>query len=538
MTLRSKILVALVIVLSMVGALLSFNAIMAKRESLQMKRLIWVHQKYTALLNLKIHVDRQLADAQAIFIYGKEVEGGFAISTESIKKAMDELVTAVNMEEVVAGKEIELGQANLKTTATRLTKLQHMYEDINLQIVLMSRLISVGRNAKAVDHFKRVVHGRFEDFFAEIDRWTSLEREQQMAIEALYVHLSDRHNLMSIVGLSIILLIVLFYSFTFIYLLGPRLKNLLDGTRQIAAGDFVKPINDVGRDEFTSLAMAMNQMMRELAVSRKKLLEQSYYSGMADMVSGTLHNLRNALAPVVVQLESVESEMNGVRTDRFRAVADEIGDPATEPERLCKLIEWAQLSLGDITDRLPQMSSALASARGKIDLVEKVLNEQSHFSDMDRPLETFALSDLVKDCRALVKQEYFEKVAFCEENFEAAGAIKTQRIVFVQVLANLINNAFESVLRADLPPEKGSVTIRCLKREDGVGSGVHIQVMDNGVGIDQSMLKKIFVRGVTGKEKGYGLGLHWCANSIASLNGSLYAESEGLGCGATLHVIL
>ena len=78
MTLRLKILIALLVVLSMVGGLLSFNTIMAKRESLQMKRLISVHQKYSALLNLKIHVNRQLAEAQAIFIYGKELEDAFA----------------------------------------------------------------------------------------------------------------------------------------------------------------------------------------------------------------------------------------------------------------------------------------------------------------------------------------------------------------------------------------------------------------------------------------------------------------------------
>nr|MBF0221605.1 HAMP domain-containing protein [Desulfobulbaceae bacterium] len=538
MTLRFKILLALVVVLTMVGGLLSFNTIMAKRESLQMKRLIWVHQKYTALLNLKIHVDRQLADAQAIFIYGKEVEDGFEISTDSIRKAMEALISAVNMEEVSVAEEIELDLINRQATAARLVKLQHMYEDINLQIVLMGRLISVGRNAKAVDHFKRVVHGGFNDFFAEIDAWTASEQKQQQEIENLYVQLSGRHNLMSIVGLSIILVIVLLYSFTFIYLLGPRLKNLLNGTRQVASGDFGRPIKEEGKDEFTALAKSMNHMMRELAASRKKLLEQSYYSGMADMVSGTLHNLRNALAPVVVQLEAVETEMSSVRTDRLREVADEIGNPATEPERLDKLIEYAQLSLIEMTDRLPQMCSSLASAREKIDLVEKVLNEQSHFSDIERPLETFELSELVKDSRALVKPEYFERVVYNEENLHTVGSIKTQRIVFVQVLANLINNACESVLRANLPREKGRVVIRCLPQpEDGCGR-IHLLVEDNGVGIDQSMLTKIFVRGVTGKEKGYGLGLHWCANSIASLNGSLYAESDGIGHGASLHLIL
>lgn len=537
MSLRAKILIALLVVLVMTGSLLSVNTIMAKRETLQMKRLIWIHQKYSALQDLKIHVNRQLAEAQAIFIYGREFAGGFEQSTQLIKAAMEALVDGVNMENSLAQGS---GGPDLsgETSQARLVRLQHKYEDINRQIVLMGRLINVGRTAKAVDHFKREVHARFTDFFAEIDGWTRLERTKLQELERFYVQLSKRHNLLSNIGLSVILLVVLLYSFTFIYLLGPRLKHLLKGTRQIAQGDFSQPINAPGSDEFSELAGAMNQMMKDLAASRKKLLEQSYYSGLADMISGTLHNLRNSLAPIVVELESIEGDLQGVRLDRFAEVAAKIGNPATSPERLAALLEYAQLTLLDLSERLPQMSGALASARKKVDLVEQVLNEQNRFSSMARPLEKVTLAELVQDSLALVKPGYLEKVRLVDESLQSVRPFSTQRIVMVQVLANLINNAMESVLRADIPADTRQVVINCAEEQGEDGGQLHIQVVDNGLGIEPEMLTKIFARGVSDKAQGYGLGLHWCANAIAALSGELYAESKGPGYGAILHLIV
>jgi C4-dicarboxylate-specific signal transduction histidine kinase len=35
-----------------------------------------------------------------------------------------------------------------------------------------------------------------------------------------------------------------------------------------------------------------------------------------------------------------------------------------------------------------------------------------------------------------------------------------------------------------------------------------------------------------------GLGLHWCANSLAGMGGRIVAESAGAGRGAQFHVLL
>jgi sensor histidine kinase regulating citrate/malate metabolism len=36
----------------------------------------------------------------------------------------------------------------------------------------------------------------------------------------------------------------------------------------------------------------------------------------------------------------------------------------------------------------------------------------------------------------------------------------------------------------------------------------------------------------------YGIGLHWCANSIGALGGRIWATSEGTGRGASMHLMI
>jgi signal transduction histidine kinase len=67
---------------------------------------------------------------------------------------------------------------------------------------------------------------------------------------------------------------------------------------------------------------------------------------------------------------------------------------------------------------------------------------------------------------------------------------------------------------------------------------VHLQVADNGVGIDPTQLTRIFERGFSTKTRASGLGLHWCAVTAMAMDGRLYAESAGIGQGACLHLLL
>jgi hypothetical protein len=58
-------------------------------------------------------------------------------------------------------------------------------------------------------------------------------------------------------------------------------------------------------------------------------------------------------------------------------------------------------------------------------------------------------------------------------------------------------------------------------------------IPDDGVGITQENLAKVFNHGFTTKKKGHGFGLHNCANAAQQMDGSLTAYSDGPGTGAS-----
>lgn len=103
-----------------------------------------------------------------------------------------------------------------------------------------------------------------------------------------------------------------------------------------------------------------------------------------------------------------------------------------------------------------------------------------------------------------------------------------------QVVGNLLTNAIK------FTPEGGQVTVR-LER---CGSIAQIQVSDTGQGISAEFLPYVFEQfrqentPGTNKQKGLGLGLAIVRRLVELHNGSVYAESEGKGKGATFTVRL
>jgi hypothetical protein len=123
------------------------------------------------------------------------------------------------------------------------------------------------------------------------------------------------------------------------------------------------------------------------------------------------------------------------------------------------------------------------------------------------------------------------------ETVNQMPAVHGHPIVIAQILGNLMVNAAEAI------QETGRVSGR-IDIEAGLGlengrECVHLTVKDNGNGIDPDVLKNLFGRGFsTKKAKTGGIGLHWSANSIATMGGRMYADSKGIGRGASFHLIM
>ncbi|HEX5456837.1 MAG TPA: PAS domain-containing sensor histidine kinase [Candidatus Nitrosotalea sp.] len=104
-----------------------------------------------------------------------------------------------------------------------------------------------------------------------------------------------------------------------------------------------------------------------------------------------------------------------------------------------------------------------------------------------------------------------------------------------QVIHNLINNAIDFC-----PKENGKIFIKLYTTDQDA----KIIVKDNGIGISKSKLDQIFVKfyqidtSVTREHGGSGLGLVVCKGIVEAHGGKIWAESEGTGKGAEIHIVL
>lgn len=85
-----------------------------------------------------------------------------------------------------------------------------------------------------------------------------------------------------------------------------------------------------------------------------------------------------------------------------------------------------------------------------------------------------------------------------------------------QVFINLIKNAVESM------PDGGKVDITAKAESDGI----LVAIRDEGIGIPESVMKRIGEPFLTTKEKGTGLGLMVTFNILENHNGTIRVDSQ------------
>jgi two-component system, NtrC family, sensor kinase len=116
--------------------------------------------------------------------------------------------------------------------------------------------------------------------------------------------------------------------------------------------------------------------------------------------------------------------------------------------------------------------------------------------------------------------------------------VHVARTVLRLVLQNLIINAADAV--RDAGKDRGTLRLSARIVSEADRQQLHLECQDDGVGIPAQNLERVFEKGFSTKsrETNQGIGLHWCANALSALGGRIWADSEGPGRGASLHLLV
>ncbi len=237
---------------------------------------------------------------------------------------------------------------------------------------------------------------------------------------------------------------------------------------------------------------------------------------------------------IAFQLESLQ-ELSKQKDEFLTMITHELKTP------LVPIIGYTDLLLtqkfGELTEKQQSsLNSIRINSKSLLRLISDLLDLQKlELGTFKFEKNNFILSDIIQECLTQITPEFNDKNIEIIQNIETdlycycdSGRIK-------QTILNLLTNAIDFC-----PKSTGQITIS-LKREENTA---RIMIKDNGIGIVESELSKIFTKfyqinsSLTRVHGGTGLGLSICKAIITTHDGQIFAKSSGKDKGAEIHIIL
>ncbi|UEM22063.1 hypothetical protein JL100_004675 [Skermanella mucosa] len=289
-------------------------------------------------------------------------------------------------------------------------------------------------------------------------------------------------------------------------------------------------------DEIVILENEFERTIQQLDETQKRLVEQSFYTGMAELVGGMTHNVRNALTPISIKLWHIGRALDMAHLDRMEAAVGRV-EAATADRQDCALaVTYLKACMEHLRTSHSTIETDIGVIGDQATQIEQIFYDHERFSRAKRQVETIDISRVVDEASKLLQNGEKIRIAVAP-GVAKLPAVRGHHVVLTQVFGNLIVNAEEAILAAG----RGAGTISIdgeLVRRDGVDM-VELHVSDDGQGIPEDKLDRIFERGYsTRRVHSGGIGLHWCANSLAGMGGGIWAVSDGIGRGARMVVRL
>jgi signal transduction histidine kinase len=292
------------------------------------------------------------------------------------------------------------------------------------------------------------------------------------------------------------------------------------------SGNLVPLTEAPRRDEIGSLVDSFNAMLVQLKDLREQVEAQSFKLGQSESAVAVMHNVRNALNPISTVLSQGLGEAPATDRALLDRALSELADDSIPPARRQKLVAFVAAALSSEAQARDARKEQLGIGRDALHNVLEIIGRQQEQAHERPPLETCDVTDIVARNATIARYSGASSIAF---HFPSKPHwVLANRVLLSQVIGNLFSNAAEAI--AATGREGGSIAVSI--RE--VGDRMEIRITDDGEGFDPEKAPQLFQRGFSTRvNKSGGLGLHWCANTMVAMGGSLTLLSEGIGIGAS-----
>ena len=249
----------------------------------------------------------------------------------------------------------------------------------------------------------------------------------------------------------------------------------------------------------------LRESMKRLQASQERMVEQERFAFLGQMIGGLAHNLKTPIMSISGCVSAADALVEECE--------DSLEDPEVTPEDYWEIYVEMKDWLSKIKESTAYMSDIITAIKG----------QATNISTTDEV--TFTIDEMIKRSTLLMRHELLNGGCQLEVRYDKREEISLQGDInnLVQVIGNLLSNAIFA------QKDKGGVIEVQVDHDEEY---LRIQVKDNGTGIPDHVLQKLFKSMVTSKgTQGTGLGLY-ISNAVirTKFNGEMWCENrEGGG---------
>jgi signal transduction histidine kinase len=194
-------------------------------------------------------------------------------------------------------------------------------------------------------------------------------------------------------------------------------------------------------------------------------------------------------------------------------MAHEIRNALTPLRAALGVLERQMPGTADAGDRARRALNLIRQESDRMGTLAEAFSEFSRFPDR-RPIR----QDLAGLAENVAREEIPERIHLEVSRPPGTLEIEADADEFTRLLRNLVRNAVQAI--------ETSGTIRLALETTADGRAVRILIEDDGCGMDEETLRKVFQPGFTTKPSGSGLGLALVRRSLSHYGGSIRLESS------------
>lgn len=210
-------------------------------------------------------------------------------------------------------------------------------------------------------------------------------------------------------------------------------------------------------------------------------------------------------------------------------IAHEINNPTAV---ILGNVELMKFELGDEVSRVEEEVHAIMEQIDRIRNITRSLLQYSRHGGVQDEITWQHINPIVDESITLVKTGAKKRDMVYVSNLNAKTSVEVNRNQLLQILVNLQMNAIHAM------DGQGTLTISSEDWvENGVSHGAIVHVEDEGCGIKEEQLKRIFSPFYTTKRDGTGLGLSVSQSILSQIGGEIRVESE-VGKGSRFSIYL